>query len=114
MDKARLTNAGIDVNQGLRRLNNDEILYTELLRRFTRDEYYGQMRQALQQENAAMAFKYAHTLKGVTGNLSMTVLYQNLVPLVEELRGGSMGRANELVQPVEDAYREVMEALKTL
>lgn len=64
--------------------------------------------------NAADAFQNAHALKGISGNMSMTTLYNALLPLVEEFRAGKMDNISTLLPPVQVAYQQVEEAIHNL
>lgn len=113
MNRYKLSVAGVDVNQGLKRLNNDKEFYEELLQKFCEDVHYQQLLKALEQGDAKEAFQHGHALKGMAGNLSMVRLYDALVPLVEELRNGNPEKAKKLLQEVKDAYEVLMGALQS-
>lgn len=112
MNRYKLTKAGIDANEGIRRFNNNKEMYEKFLMNFPKDEHYNQMIQAIEEKNVEAAFQAAHALKGVSGNLSLIKLHQDIIPLVEELRNGSMEHTDEYLAPVKESYRIVTEALK--
>lgn len=112
MNRYRLSKAGIDANQGIRRLNNDSSLYETMLNRFLADNHFNELQSAVDGLDVEGAFAAAHSLKGVSGNLSFVKLHSSLLPLVEELRGGSLEHAQEYMKPVIEAYNEVVAAIK--
>lgn len=66
----------------------------------------------MQAKDLPAAFTAAHTLKGVTGNLSLNVLYRSLLPLVEALRGqGDLPLAESLFPAAQEEYRRAVECI---
>lgn len=114
MNRYKLSKAGVDVEQGLNRVGYSKEFYESLLKKFCEDDYYEQLKSALKQEECQEAFRYAHTLKGISGNLSMTRLYNAIAPLVEELRKGNLANAQALFPEVEAAYEVLMDVLKNM
>lgn len=111
MNRYKLFKAGVNVNEGISRLNGDRETYERLLMRFLEDGSYADMCRAIEAQDVKSAFLYAHSLKGVSGNLSLTRIYESILPLVEELRAGKLENAAELLSPVAAAYEEVCAAL---
>lgn len=81
---------GIDVDSAMGRFLNQEGAYREFLKELREDTSVEDMVLALQKGNAKQAFDYAHRLKGVLGNLSLTKPYQLLSGIVETLRTGNL------------------------
>ena len=113
MNRYRLSKAGISVKEGIERFNDNLEVYEKCLYEFPEDDHYNQLLTALEEDDAQSAFAAAHALKGVAGNLSLTRLYADIVPLVEVLRAGTVNGADALFEPVTIDYKEVIEALTT-
>lgn len=111
MNRYKLSMAGIDVKEGIHRFSDRKDIYESLLMEFPEDTCYRELLAAIEQKDVKAAFMAAHSLKGITGNYSMKELYENLLPLVEELRSGSMENAEELLVPIEKSYQKVIAAL---
>ncbi len=111
MNRYLLSKAGIDVNEGMRRFNNNKDIYEKFLLTFPEDEHYKLMVEAIEKANVEDAFQAAHALKGVSGTLSLVTLHAELIPLVEELRSHSLEKTPELLPPVKESYEIVVEAL---
>ena len=109
--RAKLEEAGIDVREALGRFMDNEGLMMKFLLRFPQDENFSKLRQAMEAGDTGQAFEAAHTLKGVTGNLSMTELYRQVGALVEELRGGNLEGAREKMPALEAQYARVVQVL---
>lgn len=112
MNRYILTKAGIDVNEGIHRFNGNKELYEKFLTSFPEDIHYEQMLEAIEQKDVDAAFQGAHALKGITGTVSLAKLHSLLIPLVEELRAGSMEKVPELLPPVKEAYDEAVQVIK--
>ncbi len=112
MDEQKLLEAGINYEAGLQRFSGKRELYEKFLNKFPGDESYENMEKALKAGDWDQAFSHAHTLKGVSGNLSMDELYTHLVPLVEALRNNRTEEVEALAERVKISYEAVVEALK--
>ena len=109
--KRRLREGGVDVDGALERLMGSEALLEKLLDKFVRDETYPALEQAIAGEDWEGALRASHTLKGMCGNLSMTVLYGLFTRQVDAIRAGDRGEAAELMKAIAPAYRAVCQAV---
>ncbi|MEG0919491.1 MAG: hypothetical protein RSA49_02255 [Anaerovoracaceae bacterium] len=96
-----LNSAGIDANEGLRRFGDKEELYVKYLRRFIEDESFIKLKKAMDEEAYKDAMVYSHTLKGISGNLSINDFYKEVNILVEAIRN------NQGVERIKEAYSSV-------
>lgn len=111
MNRYKLSKAGINASEGIARFGGNPEAYEKFLNRFPDEPHFQQLCTAIQQHETQAAFMAAHSLKGEVGNLSMNRLYEDLCPLVEELRAGSLETAAELLPPVLRDYEEILAAL---
>lgn len=111
MNRYKLFQAGVDVNEALERLGGDKALYEDLLAHFKESHRYEDLVKAMDNNDAAGAFQLAHALKGTAGNLSFTRLFEALLPVVEALRAGDVESAKTSLPEVEVAYQVLMEAI---
>ncbi len=77
---------GVDMKTTLQRFGGDEALYVECLIKFLSDSSPALLRAAYKQKAYGETYQYAHTIKGVTGNLGLTPLYAAVSDLVQALR----------------------------
>ena len=82
----RLRASGVDMDSALARFAGDEALYEECFGMLLEDPAFSALDKALKAGNLSEAFDAAHALKGVTGNLGLTALYQAVCALMEPLR----------------------------
>ena len=108
--KRALEACGISVDDALERFMGNEALLERMLLRFPEDPSYGELVQAMERDDREGAFRAAHTLKGVCGNLSMGRLYRLVSDQVELLRGGSWDAARAMMPSVTQVYEAVCAA----
>ncbi len=102
---------GANTAEGLARCMNNEPFYLRMVGMVLSDENFNVLRTAVEAGDARTAFNAAHALKGTTGNVSLTPLYEPICRLTEILRG-----KDELVDKPLDLLGQIMdkweEALK--
>ena len=92
-----------DVESGLARIRGNANLYLRMLGLVLQSEEFEKLEQALQLSDYEAAANVAHAIKGISGNLSLTMLFDDGTALMNELRQGS---------PSEDTlakYRDTLE-----
>ena len=77
---------GADVDTGLGRCMKNEALYLRLVGLIPAEANFKKLQEELEAKDLQKAFEAAHALKGVTGNLSLTPLYDPIVQITERLR----------------------------
>ncbi|MDD3339513.1 MAG: Hpt domain-containing protein [Lachnospiraceae bacterium] len=112
MDTRRFIEVGINYADGVKRFSGNIGLYEKFLFRFPQDPSYGEMIRAYESQDYDMAFRAAHTMKGVTGNLSLETLHERLVPFVEALRSKDLDDADQMLDKVKESYIQVIDALE--
>ena len=90
-----------------------EALIRRFLGAFLKDPSFDQLCCAMDAGDRPSAFRAAHTLKGVAGNMGLTPLYNAVCELVEPLRlRERRDDYKALFQNIEEEFRKV-EALRT-
>ena len=77
---------GCNVEEGLERCMNNESFYLMLVNKFIVSTDLSKLENSLKENDLETAFKEAHSLKGVCGNLSLTPLFVVASEMVEPLR----------------------------
>ncbi|MGM9941902.1 MAG: Hpt domain-containing protein [Bulleidia sp.] len=106
---------GGNYQEVLGRLPNDRLII-RFAGMFLQDESYDQLQKAMAGTQRESAFRAAHTLKGVCGNLSFTKLYDSCSELTEALRSGTddiSDSARQLFETVQADYRMTVEEIQT-
>ncbi|MEG2176445.1 MAG: Hpt domain-containing protein [Oscillibacter sp.] len=91
----KLTAYGGDMDGAMGRFVDDAALYESCFTVFLADEAFPKLGEALETSDYEKAFEYAHTLKGVTGNMGLTPLYEVICQIVEGLRGKHLDHLQE-------------------
>ena len=106
---------GADYTQTMERFLGSESFYLRMLGMLPDDESCVQLGRALDGGDLEDAFRAAHTLKGVAGNLGLKPLYEAVCRIVEPLRRGEASEGygamyrtvREEVQRAEQLYRDL-------
>lgn len=111
--KQKLIENGADVEGTLHRFMGNEALFAKFLLKFRDDTNYAGLTESLDQGNYEEAFKYAHTLKGVSANLGLDPICKPVSALTELLRGKAVsevdaGQVAEQRAVLEEAYARFM------
>jgi HPt (histidine-containing phosphotransfer) domain-containing protein len=113
MDQQECLRAGIDYNDGVARFVGNAGIYEKFLKEFLSDQSFAALETALDGGDLSASFQAAHTLKGLTGNLSLNVLYGHLVTLTDALRGaGNLPLAQSLFPTVREDYRRAVDFIR--
>lgn len=77
---------GGDYETTIARFMNSEQSYLRFLEMFFADDSFSKLGEALEAGDLKAAFEAAHTLKGVSGNMGLTPLYDSVCAIVAPLR----------------------------
>lgn len=72
----------IDIKGSLARFGNMESFYVKYLKKFIEDRSFDSLTEGIEEGNKEKIKDGAHTLKGVTGNLGLTKLYNISIELM--------------------------------
>lgn len=89
-------------------------LVQKFVGKFLSDKSFQLLEDSLKTGNYEEAFRAAHTLKGVTQNLSFTKLYHSSHELTEALRTKQYDLIAQLLPSVEADYAQTCAAIKAL
>lgn len=100
----------IDLETGLGRVRGNKKIYARMLGLFLASEEFAQLKESLAAGDIERAGELAHAVKGMTGNLTLTALFDVSTTLMGQLRDGVLDEptAAELFT-VYDATRKVVE-----
>ncbi|MDR1893727.1 MAG: Hpt domain-containing protein [Spirochaetales bacterium] len=83
-----IADAIIDLEEGLGRVRGNRKLYGKMLGMFLKGQEFDALEAALKAGDNSQAGDLAHTIKGITGNLSLTALFKASTQLMNEFRAG--------------------------
>ena len=110
--KNELIEQGVDYNTALERFMGKDDLYKRFLVKFLDDENFNKLEENLDNKNVEEAFKCAHTLKGLSGNLGFDNLLEEDAQIVEILRSGSLEGVDELFAVLKEKYNRLCDTIK--
>lgn len=84
-----VNNNYIDMETGLSRIRGNKKLYIRMLDMFLKSKEFEALDQSLGEKDYAKAADVAHGIKGMTGNLSLTALFEISMQLMQELKSGA-------------------------
>lgn len=113
-NKKLLLEAGVDLDRTMERFMNNEGLYLKFLKRFPEDTNFAQMKENIVNGQYEDAFKNAHTLKGLSGNLGLESFYQTISALTEQLRNKNLDHLEESMRDAEDIYGMLIQKISRL
>lgn len=98
---------GADTEDALRRFMNNSALYEKMLKKFPAAAAEQNVTACLEKGGTEAAATAAHTLKGITGNLSLTPLYEAYTGIVASLRAGDADGAKaalDEILPIQEQF----------
>ena len=103
---------GADVDGGLKRINGNEKLYTKLLGSFIKsiDPYH--VEADFDGNDYGEIIEKAHAIKGVSGNLSLTPIYESYTKIVDLLRAGKPEEARPILEEILPVQAQIVDCIK--
>lgn len=108
-----LTEWGCDIPAALQRCGGDTEFYLHWVSEFVRDPDFEKLNLAIRSKNYEAAFEAAHRLKGSSGTLGLTPLYEAVCAVVENLRyepGETLEEDYETMRLTYGHFTEIMKA----
>ena len=105
--------AGADYRDAMERLGS-EAFVEKFARRFLDDKSFQMIKDGIETQDAELAFRGAHTLKGVCINLGFQALYEVSRELTEILRGRELVGYEEALEKVQEQYDRTIGAIQKL
>jgi HPt (histidine-containing phosphotransfer) domain-containing protein len=107
---------GINIQIGLERLTGDALLYRNLLKKFAvnQTDTANKIQQALISKDVETAQRLVHTLKGVSGNISATFVFESATRLDSALKNKDIQTAMALLPDFSARLSEVIQGINGL
>ena len=86
----KLTDYGCKVNESMGRFLNNEDFYGKCFTKYVNDESFEELGKAIKAGDVKAAFGAAHDLKGISANMGITLVYNQVVDIVEDFRVGKI------------------------
>ena len=108
----RIQEQGADTDSAMERFLGDKALYFECLSQFITDPSFLALKQAIEERNYDRIFNYAHTLKGVAGNLSLIPIFEaagNMLNSLKEQNYNDIHEQYEKIVALKCAFSNLLE-----
>ena len=102
MDNAEMIKY-VDMNDALNRVRGNKKLYFRMMKMFKASTEFAALEEAIGNKDYVNAERFAHSIKGITGNLSLHLLFETSSKLMNELKQNTYD---------EKTYSDYQEALK--
>lgn len=112
--REELKKHGIDIERGIKRFSGKRVLYIKYLKEFIKDENMQEIKSCMEAEDYQLVQKKVHALKGIVGNLSIDVLYDNSCQMMEALKQENIEKAKELFQQMSQIYIQVCDLISKI
>ena len=83
----------VDVESGLRRVGGNQAVYIKLIKSYLSSDTVTQLKNQIELGDFEGAAMMAHGIKGVSGNLSLILLYETVIKLESRLKQGMVDEA---------------------
>ncbi len=103
---------GVNVEEGLKRLNGNEKLYTRLFGSFLKTLNANAVTPDFDAEDCTEVIEKTHTIKGTAGNLSVTPLYEAYSEILALLRSGQAEQARPILEKILPVQEEIIQCIK--
>jgi len=103
----KLAAYGADTKTGMERCMGQEAFYIRLTGMVLQEANFDNLEAAIAAGNLEEAFSAAHALKGVTGNLALTPLYDPIQEITELLRAKTETDYSALLEQIRSAKEEL-------
>lgn len=109
---SELERLGVNTREGLERFSGNESLYARMIGKLPASVNGLEVMESIEAEDIEAAERKAHTIKGVTGNLSITPLYNAYTQIVNELRTGNTAEAKEILENILPVQQKILECIE--
>lgn len=103
---------GVDIQDALKRFVNNAALYEKMLKKFPAAANDLPVESNFASGNLDIALANAHTLKGMTGNLSLTPLYNAYTDIVAFLRANNPEEARQLLTDIIPVQEKIIACIE--
>ena len=103
----QLKEYGANTDEGVQRCFGNQEFYLKLVKMMPPDGNFERLYTAVESGDLDQAFEAAHALKGATGNLSLTPLYDPIQEITELLRAKTEMDYSALLEQIRSAKEEL-------
>ena len=103
---------GMDIKKGMKIVSNNKTIYVKLLRSFSENTLYQDLIEAVNEGDSIEMKAKVHALKGVTANLSLMDLYEQVITVENDMREFDIIRIDdEKMIELDTIYKKTMKSI---
>jgi type II secretory pathway predicted ATPase ExeA len=106
-----LNDLGVDTDGALKRFMNNVGLYERMLKKFVVTAPGLEVLSYIEAGDIDKSIENSHTLKGITGNLSLTPLYEAYTDIVALLRSGDVEKAKSILVDILPVQEKIIQCI---
>ncbi len=103
---------GVNIDEGLNRIGGNEKLYTRLLGSFVKSMKANEVTMDFDTDDLHDVIEKTHTIKGTSGNMSITPIYESYSEIVKLLRMNKPLEAKEELAKILPVQEEILQCIK--
>ncbi len=103
---------GVDTQDALKRFSGNSSLFIRMIGKFPASTEDLEVLSFMKEGDYATAVSNAHTLKGITGNLSITPLYNAYTEIVNCLRANEPDKALNVLEDILPVQEKIINCIK--
>lgn len=108
-----LSTLGVNVEEGTKRLMGNAALYEKMMGTFTKMMADSSIKvEDFDCDDCTALIEKTHAIKGATGNLSLTPIYEAYTEIVALLRGNEPAKAKEVYERVLPVQTEIITCIE--
>lgn len=107
-----LKELGVDVDGGLKRINGNAKLYTRLLNTFVKAIKAQAIQVDFDSSDYEDVKEKAHAIKGTSGNMSITPVYEAYSEIMDLLRAGEPDKAKVVLEKVLPVQEQIVSCIE--
>lgn len=106
-----LKELGVNTEEGLKRLNGNQSFYERMLRSVPKMLEKDPVDPEFSADDYGDIIEKAHAIKGATGNLSLTPLYEAYTEIVDLLRAGKPEEARKILKDILPVQEQILNTI---
>lgn len=112
MNTEILNNSGFNCDRAIQRCAGNADLYEKILRRFASEgSNYSRVQEALLSADYQTVHDLVHEIKGVSGNLEFTALFDICCKVLAEIKNERYSNVAPLLLTYEEEYKKVIDTI---
>ena len=112
--QSQLANYGMDLSETVARFGGNETVMLHFLKNFPEDQTIITLREAMASGSRDTLKMAVHSLKGLSGNLGLTPLFEAASVMMNTLRANESADVQMQYKALENAYQATLDMLATL